>query len=109
MDRAALVTGPRDRAAAAAAVLARRGWKVVDNGFGPLDCYLQMPDPTLSARVDVLAGIAPRLGRGATVLLAVEEGAAAPDLLAAMAQVVLEDAGRGDARVSVVPVTYLTA
>lgn len=112
MDRNALITGTADAAAAAAAVLTQRGWKVVgeSSAAGPVNCYVQMPVgyQGLSARVDLLAGVASRLGDDATVLLAVDDEAHPADLLAAMARVVLEDAGHADARISVIPAAALT-
>lgn len=111
MDRNALITGRADQTAAAASVLAQRGWNVVGpaSPTGPVSCYVQMPNVRhgLSARVDQLAGVAPRLGEGATVLLAVDDDGQTPELLAAMARIVLEDAGRPDARIAVVPAVSL--
>lgn len=106
MDRNALITGGTEAADAAASVLAMRGWKVLGPASppGPVSCYVQMPTghQGLSARVDQLVGVAPRLGEGATVLLAVDDDST-PELLAALAAVVLEDIGRTDARIAVIP------
>jgi hypothetical protein len=88
-----------------------------------VDCYVQMPwdgDPagtawppeTLASRLDLLALVAPSLRPRATVLLAVEEDqpirfGRSEELLRAFAMVVLEDLGRADAQVVVLPASEL--
>lgn len=118
----ALVTGSHPYLRPAATALARTGFNVVTwetpasppPPDGPFDCYVQLPCADgLVCRIDTLAAVARRLGPDASVLLGVEDvdpgarpqrGAAAPDLLEAMALALLEDLGRPATRVAVLSV-----
>jgi len=115
----ALLTGAPTHAAAATALLERGGFSVLDGSpppAPPVDCYLQLPAAggagrDLAARLDALVAVAARLDRRASVLLAVDDGdagrAVSDELLVALAQVVLEDYGRPEARVTAVAVAEL--
>jgi hypothetical protein len=116
----ALLTGAPTHAAAATALLERRGYSVIDGSLAPaphLQCYLQLPATTragrdLAARLDTLVAVAAHLDRRATVLLVVDDSDAgragvSAELLVALALVVLEDYGRADARVAVLALTEL--
>ncbi len=135
----ALVTGEAMEAAAVSAGFERHGFEVHvaapwgSNRLpaGGIDCYVQLPGrgcdqvSTMPAaaslgrgylvgRLDLLALLARRLSPLATVLLAVEEPdpfhpGSPHDLLAALAAVVLEDAGRPNVRVVVLPAEELGA
>jgi hypothetical protein len=93
---------------------------------GPFDCYVQLPcgAPALTrgaaddlvVRMDVLAAVADRLTPTASVMLGLDDfhrpdepepGGLAPDLLVAVAAVLLEDLGRPAARLAVLPVAEL--
>jgi hypothetical protein len=118
----ALVTGSRPHLGPTATALARTGFNVVTwetpasppPSGGPFDCYVQLPCAEgLVCRMDTLAAVAALLGPNASVLLGVEDtdpsatprpGALAPDLLAAVASVLLEDLGRPTTRVAVLSV-----
>jgi hypothetical protein len=131
----ALVTGGPSGTCAVVAALERRGFTVVtEHGAapwgpvrlpaGPFHCYVQLPwvsfstatavwmPDSLAARLDLLAAVAPRLGARAAVVLAVEDTDprrpdASADLLAALAMVTLEEAGRPDAQVVTLPAAQL--
>jgi hypothetical protein len=121
----ALVTGSHPHVGPAATALARTGFSVVTwetpasagPPGGPFDCYVQLPcAESLVCRMDTLAAVAARLGPNASVLLGVEDadpsaarqpGTLAPDLLAAVALVLLEDLGRPTTTVTVLSVDEL--
>jgi hypothetical protein len=128
----ALITGLPGQLGSAGAALDRAGYDVVtwDTSAatapppaGPMfDCYVQLPcdqgaaAQDLAWRIEALAAVARRLGPAASVLFAVGESdppadprtrGLAPDLLAAVALVLLEDLGRPTARVAVLPVEAL--
>lgn len=129
----ALVTGDAAETATVTAGLARRGFAVHEAGpsgggvlpAGGIDCYVQLPGGSsrtgrgpgregLAGRLDLLAQAARRLSPLATVLLAVDDTDPSPaarsaDLLAALALVVLEEAGRERVRVVVVAAADLTS
>lgn len=91
---------------------------------GGIDCYVQLPGGTVPAapalgrnglvgRLDLLALMARRLSPTATVILAVDDSepsqtGGSNDLLAALAMVVLEEAGREKVRVVVLPATEVS-
>jgi len=116
----ALLTGAPAHAAAASALLERRGFSVLDGlplPAPPVDCYLQLPATgrpgrDLPTRLDTLVAVAAHLDRRATVLLALDDNdagrvAVSAELLVALALVVLEDYGRPDARVAVLTLADL--
>ena len=124
----ALVTGDAAETGAVAAGFERRGFAVQTAApwgsghlpAGGIDCYVQLPVGTgaagpvlgrggLVGRLDLLALMARRLSPLATVLLAVDrtdpfEPGSPDDMLAALALVVLEEAGRDQVKVVVLNV-----
>lgn len=125
----ALVTGNPADGEAVAALLRRRSYRVCSAfrgdrppGPGEVACYVQLPwsaddggcEPLrdgLAGRLDLLAAVAPSLAPRATVLLAVADDSlgrfgTSPELLAAIATVMLEDLAC-DARVVALPASEL--